>query len=563
MLLDRNERVSEQLKRWGRLVDEFDEKLKIVHDRGNQLCPRCFSTDVVRKDKGNLRIGKRGRFQCNKCSYKFQRGKLPLRTELPNFFVNTILTLAKSGLSPWDTTECANEIIVGFDHLFRASRGAIYNIEAEAVKLFEKLEKLIGVLEGLPSQTLEVDDAFQHQRKKGKKIIESFHENPEFFFKENKKKNFYYTVVALDLESRYWLPFEVLEARDLKGFHNVALKIRRYLQDDPPNIRCDKLKPQTSALREIFSKSQINEVERRREGKKTWKERLELTAHVERLIRTHRKVAKKRMKFGTRLCLYYKINLKRMSYNLFEVHKTLGKRPIENLGIPWPKNVRTWSDLIFFTSYALRNREKILLNPELFDEPCYGKLIISMKGKLLSASKQSETYGIDINGPSIESCIPGTFPMFSYQERNKLIKEVTRYVRFRTQYYPETDKYSIHVNFFFQPQHCANRLHIVSERIPAGLHDLFIPYFSMDPTVGYKVLFFPGIRIHAGKVNHYHYTLNWIDMSDFRLDIDESPTIVYYWVKKIKPSRDIKLDYQTIVLPKWLNYQQYRNLYVD
>lgn len=567
LLLDSNERVREQLKRWGKIVDDFDKNLKIARDKGVQLCPRCFSHYVIRKDEGNLRAGKRGRFHCNECNYNFQRGKLPLRTKLPDFAANTILTLVEYGLSPWDTTGCANKIFEGFNYLFKVSRGTIYNLTAESVRMFEKLEKLIiiGVLEGLSSQTLEVDDAFQHRRKEAKEIIESFHENPEIFLKENKEKNFYYTVVALNLESRYWLPFEVLEARDLKGFHNVFLKISRYLQGDPPNINCDQLKPQTRALREIFSKSKINEVERRREGKKTWKEHMELTAHVERLIRTHRKVAKKRMKFGTRLSLYYKIGLKRMSYNFLEVHKTLGKRPIENLGIPWPKNVKTWSDFIFFASYVLRRREEILLDLDLFDDPCCGKLIISIEGNLLPAPKRSETYGIDINGPPIESCIPGTFPTFSYKERNNLIKEVSRYVRFRTEYYPETDKYSAYAAFFFQPQpQCMNRLHIVMERIPAGLHDLFIPYFSTDWTVGYKVLFFPGLRIHAGKVNHYHYTLNWIDMSNFRSYINEPIMILDLLVNKIKPSDDIKLDYWTIVLPRWLNHQEkYRDHNVD
>jgi len=174
IFVDREERIRSKLKRWSEVVREFDRKLEIAKKRDVWICPRCFSVNVVKRDRQDLRNGKIGRLKCKDCGYTYRREKLPLSLELPARIVNQILRMRARGSDPSDVCEEVKETAYDYGFRFKISRTETYNVEEKATKLISWLDRFVavGLLEGVPCDIIEVDEIFQH--KIHRRILEDF-----------------------------------------------------------------------------------------------------------------------------------------------------------------------------------------------------------------------------------------------------------------------------------------------------------------------------------------------------------------------------------------------------
>jgi len=174
LIVDREERIRSKLKRWSEVVREFDRKLEIAKKRDVWICPRCFSVNVVKRDRQDLRNGKIGRLKCKDCGYTYRREKLPLSLELPARIVNQILRMRARGSDPSDVCEEVKETAYDYGFRFKISRTETYNVEEKATKLISWLDRFVavGLLEGVPCDIIEVDEIFQH--KIHRRILEDF-----------------------------------------------------------------------------------------------------------------------------------------------------------------------------------------------------------------------------------------------------------------------------------------------------------------------------------------------------------------------------------------------------
>ena len=499
LIVDRMERIRSKLERWSEVIGEFDRKLEIAKKRDVWICPRCFSVDVVKRDRQDLRRGKLGRLKCKDCGYVYRREKLPLRLEVPARIVNQILGMRAKGLSSTDTCREVNETAYSYGFRFKISRTEIYNVEEKAIKLINWLDRFIavGLLEGVSCDVIEVDEIFQHRIHRGFLEDSLEGERAEGGFAE-RKQNFYYVINAVSPDMKYPLPPEAAESRNKNAFFSFALRISPYLRGDPKIVRCDELKPLVSSMNLFFLSSRTESTKRTRFGKKG----MGKTAHIERYNRTLRNALKKRKKIGAKKVASNLANLSRIRAIYIERHPSLGgKRIIETLGIDWPKNIRTYSDLILFAAYVKRNAERVLGDEiTVFNNPSIGRLILTLE------------YGPEVFEDFIEYLICIS-PWNSFHERVKILKDFfeRRIIRIGNRIYRGVYEAKI------VKDRKAKRIHIISDLV-GGVYFILSPFMYEDEPA---LICFPAVRVDPGKINHY----------EFKIGIDE--VIGHFWLDAV------------------------------
>jgi len=172
-----------------------------------------------------------------------------------------------------------------------------------------------------------------------------------------RKRNFHYIINAVSPDMKYPLPPEVAEFRNKNAFFSFVLRISPYLRGDPRIVRSDELRPLVSSIRLFFPTGGIETTKRTRFGKKG----MGKTAHVERYNRTLRGALRKRKKIGAKRIASNLANLSRIKDIYIKPHPSLGgRRTIETLGIDWPENIHTYSDLVLFAAYVKKNAGRVL-----------------------------------------------------------------------------------------------------------------------------------------------------------------------------------------------------------
>jgi len=515
LIVDREERIRSKLRRWSEVVREFDWKLGIAKERDIWICPRCFSVNVVKRDRQDLRKGKLGRLKCKDCGYVYRREKLPLPLEVPARIVNQILKLRSRGLSPSDVCEEVNEAAYDYGFRFKISRTETYNVEEKATKLISWLDRFVavGLLEGVPCDIIEVDEIFQH--KIHRRILEDFFEgeHAEGGFM-GRKRNFHYIINAVSPDMKYPLPPEVAEFRNKNAFFSFALRISPYLRGDPETVRSDELRQSVSSMKLFFLSSRIESTKRTRFGKKG----MGKTAHVERYNRTLRGALRKRKKIGAKRIASNLANLSRIKDIYIKPHPSLGgRRTIETLGIDWPKNIRTYSDLILFAAYVKRNAESVLDDETtIFNNPFIGRLILTLE------------YGPEVFENFIEYSICIS-PWNSFHKRVKTLKEFfeRRTLRIDNRIYRGVYEAKI------VDDRKAKRIHIILDLV-GGVYFILSPFIYGDKPAA---VCFPAVRVDPGKINHYEFKIGMTEvLGHFRLDM-----LLSKYISEFKKRWNLKL----------------------
>mgnify|MGYP000017517782 CR=1 FL=1 len=492
LIVDREERIRSKLERWSKVVREFDWKLEIAKKRDVWICPRCFSVNVVKRDRQDLRNGKIGRLKCKDCGYVYRREKLPLPLEVPARIVNQILRMRAIGSDPSDVREEVNETAYDYGFRFKISRTETYNVEEKAVKLINWLDRFVavGLLEGVPCDTIEVDEIFQH--KNHRRIFEDFleGEHAEGGFAE-RKQNFYYIINAVSPDMKYPLPPEAAEFRNKNAFFSFALRISPYLREDPENVRCDELRQLVSTMKLLLLSSKIESTKRTPFGKKG----MGKTAHIERYNRTLRGTLRKRKKIGAKRIASNLANLSRIKDIYIKPHPSLGgRRTIETLGIDWPKNIRTYSDLILFAAYVKRNAERVLGDETaIFNNPFIGRLILTLEyfPKIFK-----KTFSCLI-------CISAWNP---FHERVKTLKEFFEWRILGTANRIYRRVYEAKI----ADDRKAKRIHMISDLV-GGVYFILLPFMYRNKLA---VVCFPAVRVDPGKINHYEFKIGIREVFD-------------------------------------------------
>ncbi len=486
------ERVGAKIERWSALVKEFDQRLAVAKFRGVTLCPKCFSANVVRKDRPKPEIGKLGRLKCKDCGYVYYIEKLPIDVDAPARIVNEIIDLIARGLHVQDVHEHVLQTARDYGFKYSFGRTTIYDILENVVEPLSELDRfvVVGILEGVDCDRLECDETF-HNRTQLKRLREYLEGEGEV-----KAPKFLYLISGLSVSNRYPLPPEVAEARNKNAFTSFVLRVGQFIRGDPETISCDALRQMIDALKLRFQNSHLEIVNRTKHGKIS----MGKTAHVERLNRMYRKTLPKRRKVWSKGVTFLKANLLRLINIYLRKHKTLGKKVVETLGIPWP-NIETLSDLLFFAKFVQKNAATVLGDEvKIFNSPVLGRCVITINTPPIVYRQIKPKITKD------SWIVIGLNSWIPYSERLKLVKSlVNGDIIFSTRTHSEiilNIEVEAKLNIYFMKVVFEedSRIHFVGD-VLAGPHIIVVPLLDGGALVLEKVW------VDAGKVNHFVFDL--------------------------------------------------------
>jgi ribosomal protein L37AE/L43A len=364
---------------WQKIVEDYDKKCEEARAKGVEVCPRCYSTYVIKKEK-TVR-----HYKCKRCNYKFKSGHIPgLNT--PARVVGLLLNAIKDGLGPEMAAEHLHDDLLVLDSDKKLVKSAVYGIEEKVLADPRWLDGFIfgNLMEGVKVKVLEVDEIFQHRLRHKRQI-------QDMFYNKNKKDmDFLYVINAVALEPCFPLRPLAVYARDDLAFMQYAGEMAcRVLQ--PEEIHSDDLPQWKTALKSFFPRSNHVVVTRSKKKGGFWvKDNISLTVHIERANRALRKTIKKGKKFGALRSLQNAADLN--YFHRVFLDRSKGKTVVENLGLAWPKNVRTFTDLSKFARYvralvtnsSMKPEEEIMAPESLLEKVSLiggpiGKLVINVK----------------------------------------------------------------------------------------------------------------------------------------------------------------------------------------
>ncbi|MEM0095886.1 MAG: hypothetical protein QXZ25_06125 [Candidatus Bathyarchaeia archaeon] len=489
-IVGRKERIEKKLGAYSRLVEDFDSKLENARAKGIWLCTQCFRDNVIELNDPRQRVGFLRTFKCQDCGHIFKDGDLPqdLGIEANAKIVNQIIRLSVRGLK--NVKDIHDEVVeTAYDYGFNLDIGrtTIYDIRRKIARLLKWFDRfiIVGLLEGISCERLEVDEIFQSRlhRRMLQKYLEGM---------DGGKPRFYYLINAISQRNRYPLPSDVAEARNKNAFLNFVLKIGVYLRADPITVNSDELKPLTGALELRFPRSNIDTTKRTKHGKIG----MEKVAHVERLNRTYRKAIPKHKKLGKRSIINDLAVLVRVLKTYLWKHETLNKRVIEVLGVPFPKSIRTPSDLILFASFIKQKSNAILGDEyEIFESPLLGRCVFTIQFEpatffhLIGRCVAEGHYLVLI----LNAWVPA-------EERKKIVES---FLKSRELVVELPLRFNIYkVEIIHEKE--KNLIHIVGD-IPAGVYTIVLPIWKANEP---SILYFDTVWVDPGKVNHFLFRFN-------------------------------------------------------
>ncbi|MGB9960600.1 MAG: hypothetical protein ACPLKQ_08850 [Candidatus Bathyarchaeales archaeon] len=480
--MGRDERISRRLEAFSKLVEDFDQRLMRAKAKGVWLCPKCFSDNVIRKDRPRPLIGKLGRLKCKDCGHVYREEKLPIDVEAPARIVDQVIDLTVLGLRTEDIHKEVLQRARSYGFRYNFGRTTIYEIREKVVEVLAWLDRFIvvGLLEGIKCDRLECDETF-HSKKQSKKLKEYLEGGDNV-----KPPRFMYVINGIS-SNRYPLPPVVAEARNKNAFVSYVLRVGPFLRSDPNLINCDQLKQMVNALKLRFPKSNVDTTIRTKHGKTM----MGKTAHIERLNRMYRKALPKRVRVWNKSATSHKVYLCRFVNIYLKQHETLGKRVVEALGIPWPRAIETVPDLIYFAKY-IQKYASMVLGDEIgiFNSPILGRVVITVNvpTEICSLIK-SKIAGNPWVVIGLNAWVP-------YGNRIKLVEGLN-------------GEPLLNIDVGTELNICFMRVLLEEGRMHLVGDVLAEPYFMIVPLVGGGIcaLAFEKVWVDAGKVNHYVFDL--------------------------------------------------------
>jgi hypothetical protein len=496
-----------KLNWWQQVVDEWETIWHNATFRGVEICPQCFSYNVIKKDKADWVRRKFRRFMCRNCKppHKFREYDVP-GLELPSFMVDFLLNARLDGDGAIDSANHARRDCYAIKYPFPPSEKVMYNVENKVLDELLWLENLVEycLLEGVALASLQFDEIFQKKRHL-RELAEAFlqwdlaNTSDEGCNRTKKDEIFYYVITAKGVNPNHAMIPMVASSRDKLAFLMQAYQVSSRLRNDPVETRCDDLAAAETAIKIMFPDSKLEVTPRTKAKKNKWWKLFGKTNHVENLNRMLRKTIQKGKKFSSAKMLQ-NAALLNYFYHLFLCeHESLGgKTCLQYLGLPWPSCVKTFSQLYLFARFVkMRASSSEIMRDQVSRlESHEGVLVIGLKGELLQ--------NVRMGFASYAVCLNNTIPP---SERDKILSDLFLHNVVRDVGYT---KLVLPLEVINKTSNGMNETYLVIKGAEIGRHTIIVPL--VKSSINFDSLAFGNIKAHAQRINEYYYLWDYEEM---------------------------------------------------